>query len=44
VNSVARKLVVSLMGKRGVVLAASIVAAVVSAKAGHAHGFGFFDG
>jgi hypothetical protein len=46
VNSVARNLVSVLMRKRGLVLAISVVAAIVSAKTtgGHAHHLGFFDG
>lgn len=43
-NSVAKKLVVTLMTKRALVLAVSTVAAVASAKVtGHCHGLGFFD-
>jgi hypothetical protein len=41
---VAKKLVVALLAKRGVVLAVSAVAALASAKAtGHCQGLGFFD-
>jgi len=34
----------TLMAKRGFLLASSAVAAVVSAKLGCVHGFGYFDG
>ena len=44
-DSVARKLVLTVMGKRGLVLAISVVAAIAMAKVGgHANNLGFFDG
>jgi hypothetical protein len=45
VDSVARKFVLALMGKRGLVLAVSVVAAIAMAKVGHhADSLGMFDG
>jgi hypothetical protein len=40
---VARKLT-RLYGKRGLLLALAVVAALISAKGGHIHPDGFFDG
>jgi hypothetical protein len=41
---VAKRIIATLATKRGILLAISTVAAVASAKCGHASGFGFFDG